>query len=127
MPANPFLTAQGLPAPLFSGGQFNPAISQMAGAFAQQALPGVTAHLEQRGLSKSSFSPILLNKAFQGGFQQAVGNFQQQQGLYNQYANKLLEMQALEDAQPRDPSFIENLLGYGLPIASVIGSFVGGR
>lgn len=127
---NPFLrqTSSGVPIPkplIGPGGGLDPGVINLARAYSKEARETVTSDLSSRGLESSTFLPALQERAFRGGFQQAVGNFQQQQGLYNQWAQGLFQLKAAQQAEPREPTWWERALEVALPIASVGASIYG--
>lgn len=121
-------TASGVPIPsplTGQGGGYNPGILNLARQYAKEGQQAVRSELGGRGLLESSFYPALSEKAYRGGFQQAVQNFQQQQGLYNQWAQGLFQLKSQQAARPRKPKWWERALQVALPIASVGASIYG--
>lgn len=130
--SNPFLqqTASGVPIPrpvISQGGGYAPGIINLAREYSREARQAVGQELGARGQTQGSFYPALQERAFRGGFQQAVGTFQQQQGLYNQWAQGLFQLKSAQAAQPREPSWWEKALQVALPIASIGASIYGAR
>jgi len=103
MGRNPFITigAGGMPmvTPIVQGGKFAPSIMNMASEYAKGAQNNVSSYLGQRGLTSSSFYPQMLEQAFRGGMQQAVGTYQGQQNLYNQWARDIINLRAQEEPE----------------------------
>jgi hypothetical protein len=138
---NPFLQSQNFPGvgnistptPLFNQqGQFNPVVNRAAGQFAQQQMNAVQQFMARRGLQDSSFLQAGLGRAFQSGFDRAVGSFQQQQQLFANLAQQQLQLQAqAQMAEQQTPSFLQATATGALaggafgPVGAGIGAGIG--
>ena len=114
------------PKPYLSGEGFAPGVGQAASQFAQTQADMFAGFLGQKGLVNSSFLPVLTERAFSSGLQQALGAFQQQQTLFAQWADTVNQMsfEAGPEDEPLSP--LQAGLSGALSGAAFGGSIGGG-
>lgn len=123
---NPFLMRSGvkgvpMTAPAFTGGGYSPEIMRMATQYAKPLADQVSAYMGGKGLLETSAYENRLTKAFGQGFDRAMGDFQSQQQIYNQWARDLMAMKMQTEAEPEEMSFLQK----AVPFAG-LGATIGG-
>lgn len=114
-----------MPTPAITRTGYAPAIRQMAADYAQGAMDKVSGYMGRKGFLKSSFYPQLLEKAYQGGFERAMGDYTGQQKIYNQYARQLMALKMQEGAGQSDVPWWQRALT-GAASGALAGMTIGG-
>lgn len=128
MAENPFLTRSGVkgvpvPTPLFSGAGYSPALLKMAKEYAKSFQDQVSGFAGQKGMINSSAFGNAIERAYGTGFDKAFGQAAQQQNVYNQWAQNLMQMRTASGAGQRKPKWWETALSVGGSIAGIGNAF----
>ena len=122
MADNPFLMSGPggipLPRPIATSAGLAPAVMQMARDFAKEGVNFASGVAGEKGLLTGSGYANTLANAYLRGQNQAIGVYQQQQSLYNQYAQQLMAMRAAAGPK-RKKSMFGQIMDFAMPIASL--------
>lgn len=102
------------PTSMYQGGDYRPEIQKAAGEYAGNLADFATQYMGQKGALDSSFMENALSDAYSKGQQKAVGEWQNQQNLFSQWAMAQNQLAAQTPPEQEDPSFAQGALGGAL-------------